>query len=202
MLPLSVNFETEHALLEAFKAGRRDEASTAFVRRYQRFVTSITMRNVSNYSDVQDITQDVLMKALQSLHRFQGDSAITTWLYRITMNVIASHRRRERLRLFFRVGEAEGERDVKSNDYSPHQLAEHSDVLLYLQTVLKDLPPKQRETFCLRYFDELPYEDISAMLGTSVGGLKANYHLAVKKIAERLRNSEFAWPEHKESKHE
>jgi len=182
----------DESLLLAFRAGRIEEASTAFVRRFQRFVTSVASRQLSNHQDVEDVTQDVLIKALHSIHRFNGECAITTWLYRITMNVVVSHRRRERLRLFFRVGEGDGERDVASTDARPDMLAEETDVMVFLKSVLATLPPKQRETFCLRYYDELSYEEISQMLGTSVGGLKANYHLAVKKIAEQLQRSEFA----------
>lgn len=183
--------ESDEAILRAFRDGRGDEASTAFVRRFQRFVMSVASRQLANRQDAEDVSQDVLIKALSSIHRFKGDSAITTWLYRITMNVVVSHRRRERLRLFFRVGEGDGERDVPSGEARPDAIAEEADVTSFLHNVLATLPPKQRETFCLRYFDELSYEEISQMLGTTVGGLKANYHLAVKKIAEHLRGSEF-----------
>jgi RNA polymerase sigma-70 factor (ECF subfamily) len=194
--------DSEEALLSAFRNGQVELASTAFVRRYQRFVMSVASRQLANRLDAEDVAQDVLMKALQSIHRFNGDSSITTWLYRITMNVIVSHRRRERLRLFFRVGEADGERDVVSQDPHPDVLAEQADFMTRLHHVLAKLPEKQRETFCLRYFDELSYEEMSQMLGTSVGGLKANYHLAVKKIAAQLRDNTIVdthnWGEHHE----
>jgi RNA polymerase sigma factor (sigma-70 family) len=194
----TLTLETDIEILEAYKTGERDRAITAFVRRHQRFVYAIALRHLSNSEDARDASQEVFLKALKGLDRFKGDSSLQTWLYRITVNVCNSQLRKRRLLSFFTVGEGEGERDVAARQLDPLQHAEQSDFEVFFNQVLKTLPPKQRETFCLRYYDELSYEEISTMVGTSEGALKANYHWAVKKIAEKLRNSEFyeKWSEH------
>ncbi len=191
MNAVAIALETDAEILEALRTGERERAAGFFVRRNQRFVYAIALRHLSNHEDARDASQDVFLKALKGIDRFKGESTIQTWLYRITVNVCNSHLRKRRLMSFFSVGEGEGERDVASWQPNPQQQAEQTDFQVFFNTVLLTLPPKQRETFYLRYYDELSYEEISAMLGTTVGALKANYHWAVKKIAEKLRKSDY-----------
>ncbi len=181
----------EAEIIEALRAGERDRAVTAMVRRYQRFVFSVAMRQMNHLEDAQDITQEVLLRAARFVDGFQGQSSLQTWLYRITINQCRSEFRRRRIKSFFGIGTDEGEIDVASNAPLPSHHAEERDFDAYMQKVLATLPPKQRETFCLRFYDELSYGQISAITGTSQGALKANYHWAVKKIAEQLKNSEY-----------
>lgn len=178
-------------ILEALRAGERDRAITSLVQRYQRFVYSVALRQMNHVEDAQDITQEVLLRAARFVDGFQQQSSLQTWLYRITINQCRSEFRRRRVKSFFGIGTDEGEIDVASNAPLPSQHAEERDFDAYIQKVLATLPPKQRETFCLRFYDELSYEQISAITGTSQGALKANYHWAVKKIAEQLKHSEY-----------
>lgn len=194
-----LTLDTDTAILEAHRAGDTERAATAFVRRHQKFVYSVALRNLHHHEEnAKDATQEVLVRALRGLESFKGESTLQTWLYRITVNVCNNMRRKQRLLSFFSVGDDDHERDVVAIDsLSPADVVAQQDFLRYLDRVLDSLPRKQRETFCLRYFDELSYEEISEMVGTSVGALKANYHWAVKKIAEQLRTSDFyaAWME-------
>lgn len=184
--------DTDESILAEFRTGSKERAATAFVRRHQRFVMSVAMRNTSTIDDARDAAQEVFVRALKNIDGFKGDALLTTWLYRITMNVCISMRRKKRLMSLFAFGEAEEERDVRDDRQAqPDQQAASAEFQAYLDGVLASLPPKQRETFCLRYFDELSYEEMSSIVGTSVGALKANYHWAVKKIAEHLRSSEY-----------
>jgi RNA polymerase sigma-70 factor (ECF subfamily) len=196
---MNLHLDTDSQILEAYKTGEREKAATAFVRKHQRFVYSVAMRHLNNVEDARDAAQETFIRALARLDSFRGDSALQTWLYRITVNVSLSMLRRKRFTSFFGLGEAEGEQDVASDaQASPDQHARTSEFERFFTTVLNKIPRKQRETFCMRYYDELSYDEISEMVGTSVGALKANYHWAVKKIAAHLRASEFyeQWHDH------
>lgn len=178
-------------IFNALRAGNRDEAITALVREHQGFIMSVALRHVRRREDALDVTHDVLVKVIEALPRYTQQASLRTWLYRITVNTCISLQRKQRWLQYFSVGESEGELDVRSGDPGPDHAVEHDEFYRYLDTVLRTLPAKQRETFCLRYFDELSYEEMSAILGTSVGALKANYHWAIKKLAEHLRTSEY-----------
>ena len=191
MYALTAQLETDIEILEAFKAGERERAATAFVRRHQNFVYAIALRHLKNHEDALDAAQETFVKALEGLDRFKGESSLQTWLYRITVNTSITMYRKKRLLSFFAFGEGEDEKDVAAVQLDPSQRTEQSEFEQYFQEVLGTLPNKQRETFCLRYYEELSYEEISDMVGTSVGALKANYHWAVKKIAAKMKESEY-----------
>ena len=183
--------QTDAEILAEYQHGSREAALTAFVRKHQRFVMSVALRHAISRQDAEDAAQEVFVKASQKLGDFNGNSTLQTWLYRITVNVCTSIHRKRRFVTFFGFGEAEGEMDVASPERMPSYQTEHNEFDTYIKQVLSGLPPKQRETFCMRHYDELSYEEISAITGTSEGALKANYHWAVKKIAEALRQSEY-----------
>jgi RNA polymerase sigma-70 factor (ECF subfamily) len=182
--------QTDQEIVQELIQGDRERAANAFVRRHQRFVFATAQRYLMNYDDAEDAAQEVFIRALKNLHTFRGDSSVQTWLYRITMNVCTSMRRRKKLLSFFSGQDDDAEPEIPSEDYTPYQIAENQDFEQRFQQMLQQLPPKQRETFVLRYVEELSYEEISVMLGTSVGGLKANYFQAVQKLARILRPDE------------
>ncbi|MBU3742787.1 MAG: sigma-70 family RNA polymerase sigma factor [Candidatus Kapabacteria bacterium] len=195
---LALNLQTDADILEAFREGSREQASTAFVRRHQRFVYSVAVRQLGSTEDARDAAQDVFVKALQAIDTFKGDSTLQTWLYRITANVCTSMRRRQRWLSFFAIGEGAEERDVVADQPSTAQATYDAEFEAFFEKVLSGLPEKQRETFCLRYYDELTYEEISQIMQCALGTAKANYHWAVKKIAEALRPTEYykRWMQH------
>ena len=187
----AMTLQTDAEILTEYRQGSREVALTAFVRKHQRFVMSIALRHSASREDAQDASQEVFLRVATKLGEFQGNSTLQTWLYRITVNVCTSIHRKRKFSSFFGFGEAEGELDVPSSDRATSHEAEHNEFDAYIKRVLASLPPKQRETFCMRHYDELSYEEISEITGTSEGALKANYHWAVKKIAEVLRQSEY-----------
>lgn len=141
---------------------------------------------VLSHEDANDILQNTFLKAWKNIHTFQGRSQLSTWLYRIAIN--------------------------ESLDFLRHQKAQHtisSDNVLnisnqlmaddyfdgdkgqaLLQEAIATLPDVQRVVFTLRYFDEMKYAEMSKILQTSEGGLKASYHIAVKKITQYIQNNE------------
>lgn len=179
------------AILHEYVHGDRDAAVTTFVRQHQRFVFSVALRQLDNdYDDAQDASQEVFIRAVRSLESFKGESTLQTWLYRITVNVCHSMRRKERLRSWFVRNDGDHEPpDMADTAPDPEQQLLDKAFNDRFLDMVQELPEKQRETFCLRYVDGLSYEEMSRMLGTSVGGLKANYFHAVKKLAVLIERS-------------
>lgn len=167
-------------LLELYNAGQKDRMFNELVRRYQKRIYWVARRMVKSHEDADDIAQDVFVKAYSALDNFRGDSNLYTWLYRIAVNLSINHLRKQKVR-----------NAVDIEDYIPF-LAKDADQdrtmmrqenASMIEEAIATLPQKQRAVFIMRYYDEMPYEQISSILGTSVGGLKANFHHAVKKVA-------------------
>lgn len=179
--------DDDRDIIQEYTSGNTEAAATAFVRKYQAFVFSTALRYLQNYDDADDASQEVFIKALKNLHKFRGDSSVKTWLYRITSNVCTNMYRKKKIMSFFRHEETEDYINMPSDEISPEQVLENKEFEKNFAKILAKLPEKQRETFALRYFENMTYEEISSLLGTSVGGLKSNYFHAVKKIAELMK---------------
>ena len=139
---------------------------------------------VNSHEDTDDILQDVFVKVWKALPSFRGESSVSTWLWKIATNEALSFLRRRRVRAALRFDsiDAEAERVIDSDPWFDGDKAQR----LLAKAVAK-LPDKQRAVFCMRYFEELPYEEISSITGTSVGALKASYHQAYGKIEQFLK---------------
>ncbi|MBI5324764.1 MAG: RNA polymerase sigma factor [Ignavibacteriae bacterium] len=193
---LALVLENDSEIIKNYTEHKSEAAATAFVRKHQNFVFSTALRYLQSYDDADDASQEVFIKALNNLHKFRGDSNVKTWLYRITANVAANMRRKKKILNFMRLDFSDNDEDnsntlinlYASDNDSPLDKIEKKENEEALLNVLKKLPEKQRETFSLRYFDQMSYEEISKVLGTSVGGLKANYYHAVKKITQELKS--------------
>ena len=182
--------ETDQELIREYVAGKNERAATAFVRKYQSFVYATVLRYLQDYDEAEDASQEVFIKALRNLHKFRGDSSVKTWLYRISVNVCSNIKRKRKIFSIFKpITDSEDDDflNLPATDITPDKALENKEFERNFLKVLDKLPEKQRETFALRYFQEMSYEEISSMLGTSVGGLKANYFQAVKKLAEYLK---------------
>lgn len=186
MSSLALILEKDLDIIQEYTVGNREIAVTAFVRKYQKFVYSTALRFLKSYDDADDASQEVFIKAIDNLQKFRGDSSLKTWLYRITSNVCTSMLRKKKIFSIFTKEDTDDFFNIQSNDSSPAQKVENQEFEKKFLIILSKLPEKQRETFALRYFDNLTYEEISNMLGTTVGGLKANYYQATRKIAELL----------------
>lgn len=136
-------------------------------------------RMVQNHDDADDLLQNTFMKAWQSIENFRGDARLSTWLYKIAINEAITFLARERKRQNLSLDDQESALAAAieaDTDIDGDALAQE------LRKAIASLPEKQRLVFNMKYFDEMKYEDMSNILGTSVGALKASYHLAVKKI--------------------
>ena len=180
----------DEEILSALRVGNYDSAVTAFVREYQNFVFNTAYRYLKSTEDAEDVSQEVFIKAVDSLRTFRGDSSMKTWLYRITKNYCLNYIRKQKVRQIFSffsdIAEDKNE-SYKDHNVLPDGMMQNSELEIKFLSAINKLPEKQRETFALRYFEDLPYNEISAVMGTSVGGLKANYYQAIKKLAVELK---------------
>ena len=168
-------------LVELFQHG--NEASfNELVRRYQEKVYWIAHRFVNDHDQADDIVQEVFVKVYSALKKFRGESSVYTWLYRIAVNVALNTLRKQRARDFIRIDEF-FETAEKENE-QPDAIYEKDEQQKLIEEAITKLPEKQKAVFILRYHEELSYEEIALILKTSVGGLKANYFHAAKKIGE------------------
>ncbi len=139
-------------------------------------------RIVLNHDDANDVIQNTYLKIWKALSKFKGNSKVYTWIYRIATNEAITFINKNKNILVSIDGISH--QDLKSSVQS--NLLSGDEIQLKLEKAISQLPPKQRIVFNLRYFEELKYKDISIITNTSVGGLKASYHIAVKKIEKYL----------------
>lgn len=134
---------------------------------------------VGSHDDANDLLQNCFIKVWNNLHNFRGDAKLSTWLYKIAVNESINFLNKERQRQGITDEEDASFilQNVEADDYF-----DGDELQLELQRVIQTLPEKQRLVFNMRYYDEMKYEEMSEILGTSVGALKASYHHAVKKI--------------------
>ena len=155
------------------------------VRTYQQKVYWLVRKMVIDHDDSDDVTQEVFIKVHRSIESFRSDAQLFTWIYRIATNECLSFLQKKRRRFFIPIGDVTGELTSKVES-TPSM--EGDEIQKKLQKAILTLPDKQRLVFNLKYFEEMPYEQMAEVTGTSEGALKASYHLAVKKIEEFLRN--------------
>lgn len=177
---------TDDELIQLFKSGH-DSAFNELVVRYQEKIYWVARRFVNDHDQADDVTQEVFVKAYESLGSFRSDSSIYTWLYRIAVNVSLNFIRRQKVRDFLHLDELLHSHE--SENPGPDEILEKQEEHSLIEEAIERLPKKQKAVFLMRYYDELPYEEIAKILHTSVGGLKANYFHAVKKIQEYLRRA-------------
>ena len=175
---------TDKALVQLFHEGNNPNyAFNLIVQKYRERLYWHVRKIVISHDDADDVLQNTFIKVWSSLSDFRGDSQLFTWLYRIATNEALSFLKSKRTKFFLPLGDVENQLKNKLEDdpyFSGNELQKK------LQRAILKLPKKQRIVFNMRYFDEMKYEDMSEILGTSVGALKASYHHAVKKIEELM----------------
>ena len=175
----------EQELIERLKnAESRNFAFNQLIRLYQERIYWHIRKMVIDHDDADDLVQDTFIKVWKNLEKFREDSKLYTWIYRIATNECLTFLAKKKKRFFLPIVDVQSELAAKIDSGSN---IDGDDIQLKLQKALLKLPNKQRLVFNMRYFDDMNYEQISKITKTSVGGLKANYHLAVKKIEEFLK---------------
>lgn len=140
---------------------------------------------LQNHEDTDDVLQNTFMKAWNGIDSFNGDSALSTWLYRIAYNESISWVKKNK-----ELESIDDEDFTGHNTFVADEYFDGDNTQLLLQQALSTLPAKQKQVFCMKYFEDKKYEEISSIVGTSVGALKASYHLAVEKITKFIKSKE------------
>jgi RNA polymerase sigma-70 factor, ECF subfamily len=172
------------ALVRVFQAGNRD-AFDVIVVRHRRQVYHLCRRFVRNHEDASDLAQDVFVRAFKGLQRFKGDASLTTWLYRIGVNVClnrVAQKQPESAELDAAAGV-----DARTPD-ALHELL-RGERAVALQAAIEKLPPKQKATLMLRVYQECTHEEIATALGSTVGAVKANFFHALGNLRRLLKTS-------------
>lgn len=173
-------------LLYQFKqTPEKERAFTAIIKKYQEKLYWHIRRIVIDHDDANDILQNMFIKVWNSLNNFREDSQLYTWLYRIATNECLTFLEQQKRRSSVSLSDVES---GLSNKIKADTNFDSNKLEWKLQLAIQQLPEKQRVVFTLRYYDEMPYEEMSRVLETSEGALKASYHHAAKKIEDYILN--------------
>lgn len=178
------NNDNEDILIEHLR--NKDTQQRAFselINKYSEPLYWQIRKIVLSHDDANDVLQNSFIKIWTSIDNFRGDSKLSTWLYRIAINESITYLNKQRNQNNTSIDDTDSYllAKLEGDEYFDGDAAQ-----LKLQKAILTLPEKQRIVFNMKYFDEMKYEDMSAILETSVGALKASYHHAVKKIEEFL----------------
>ncbi len=182
-----MNNQEEENLLADLQSNRDiDKAFRKLVSLYKQRLYWHIRNMVKNHDDTNDVLQNVFVKVYKNIKKFKGDSKLYSWLYRIATNESITF-----------LNQKAKTYNMSSEEFN-HKLIENLEADMYyegdqiqlkLQKAIATLPEKQRQVFNMKYFQELKYRELSEILETSEGALKASYHLASKKIEEYLKNN-------------
>ncbi|MFA6248507.1 MAG: sigma-70 family RNA polymerase sigma factor [Mucilaginibacter sp.] len=184
---MAIQAEDEEILNKFRDEKTRNEAFNLLLKKYQQKIYWHVRRMVIDHDDADDIVQDVFIKIWKNLPGFRNDAQLYTWMYRIATNECIT---------FLNKKKAKNNVSLDDVDFELADTLSSSDqfngdqIQRKLQEAILTLPDKQRLVFNMKYFDDMKYEEMSDVLGTSVGALKASYHLAVKKIEAFITNTD------------
>ncbi len=173
----------DNEIIILLKSGRLEAGFNAIVDSYSERLYWHVRRFLGSHDDTNDLMQDIFLKIWKGLPSFRGDSQIYTWVYRIATNEALTFLNKKGSKTGLDVEIADA---LKADRIDEDPGFNGDSLQRELHKAVRSLPEKQQLVFNLRYFDEMKYEDMSQITGTSVGALKASYHHAYNKIKERL----------------
>ena len=172
----------DHTLVQVCVAGERN-AFDVIVERHRRHVYQLCFRYVGNHEDAADLAQDTFIRAFKGLKGFKGESSLSTWLYRIAVNVCLN-------RIALKTPPSEPLDPAERMDLGaerPDHTMMRAERAAQVRAAIRQLPPKQRATLILRIYHDLPHDEIAGILGGSVGAAKANLFHALANLKKLLR---------------
>lgn len=181
---------TDNELLDLFHSGKREQAFKLLMKKYQqRLYWHIRRMLNNNHDSTDDVLQNTFIKVWNALENFRAESQLYSWLYRIATNEAINFLNKEKRHTHISFEGGFGTDDDDENSYAPQNYVkgeshniDAEDIEARLAKAIESLPPKQQIVFNLRYYDEMPYEEMSQVLNTSVGALKASYFHAAQKV--------------------
>lgn len=162
---------------------RQREAFECIVKEYSEQIYWQIRRLIFSHEDANDLLQNTFIRAWTNIDYFRGDAKLSTWLYRIAFNECLTFLNRQRTNNHLSIDDVDTE---MINKLESDSFFDGDKTQIMFLKAIQTLPEKQRIIFNLKYFKDMKYEEISEILGTTVGGLKASYHHAVKKIESFL----------------
>lgn len=183
---MALTDRSDAELLMRFRQPETKEAAyTTIIKKYQEKLYWHIRRMIVDHDDTNDVLQNVFIRVWNGLANFREDAQLYTWLYRIATNESLTFIEGQKKRAAVSLSDVENglSNKIKADKHFDPQKLEWK-----LQLAIQKLPEKQRIVFILRYYDEMPYEEMSRVLETSEGALKASYHHAVKKIEDYIKN--------------
>ena len=182
-----VIMQADQILINAFQAGVQKELQfTELVKRHQQKLYYQIKRMVIQHADADDIAQMVWIKVWEKLDQFKMESEFSTWLYRIGYNETINFIQKKKKITIVASDDEQNDSIIQATDTQGVQPAQ---IQIKLERAISQLPEKQRFVFMLRYFEEMPYEKIAEITETTIGGAKANFHQALKKMQELIQNN-------------
>jgi RNA polymerase sigma-70 factor, ECF subfamily len=182
---MAVTLQDEELLMQFRHPATKESAFTSLIKKYQEKLYWHIRRMVIDHEDANDVLQNVFIRVWNGLENFRQDSQLYTWLYRIATNECLTFLEQQKKRATVSLGDSD---NGLSNKVIADKHFDANKLEWKLQLAIQQLPEKQRVVFMLRYYDEMPYEEMSRVLDTSEGALKASYHHAVKKIEHYILN--------------
>jgi RNA polymerase sigma-70 factor (ECF subfamily) len=179
------NYSEEELLKQIRNPKTRHDGFAKLVAKYSERLYRQIRKMVLSHDDANDILQEVFIKAWINIDNFRGEAKLSTWLYRIAINESITFLNKLRARNNISIDE---ENTFLINRLESDEYFDGDEAQKLLQKAIHPLPEKQRLVFQMKYFEEMKYNEMSDILGTSVGALKASYHHAVKKIEKFLSN--------------
>jgi RNA polymerase sigma factor (sigma-70 family) len=177
---------TDNEILALFREpATKEKAFNMLVKKFQERLYWLIRRMVVDHDDANDVMQNVFIRVWNALANFREDAQLYTWLYRIATNECLTFLEQQKKKATVSINDLES---GLSNKIRADKDFDSNKLEWKLQLAIQQLPDKQRVVFTLRYYDEMPYEEMSQVLETSAGALKASYHHAVKKIEDFILN--------------
>ena len=174
----------DQELLELFREEKsKERAFELIIKKYEQKIYWLIRRYVNDHNDADDLMQEVFIKIWKGLANFREDSQLYTWMFRIASNECVNFHRKNKQKVQVAIEDVNEQEFINQVGDNP---MDGNKIQQKLQLAIDTLPEKQKMVFHLKYYQEMKYEDMSQLLGTSVGALKASFHIAVKKIENYL----------------
>lgn len=186
-MALTPNHHTDEQLLTLLRStDQREYGFRQLMQQYQQSVYRHVRRMLTQHEDTNDVLQNTFIKVYRGIDNFEGRSSLSTWIYRIATNEALTFLDNQKRRITISLDDDSRPISIKAES---NQSLGSDDIVGRLTSAIHTLPHKQKVVFNLRYYDDMPYDQMSEILNTSVGALKASYHQAAKKVETFLRNT-------------
>lgn len=182
-----INIQSEDKdIIESFKKGNKN-AFNILVLKYQSRIYWLVRKFVLDHDDANDLTQEIFLKLYNSLNNFRGESTFFTYIYRISVNICLNHLKKNKVIAKYTKNYDSNVTEIKSDEKNSEEIFDNQLNEKIIKRAIQTLPEQQKAVFTLRFYEELSYDEIASILDTTVGGLKANYFHAFKKIQSFLQ---------------